>query len=265
MNFPENEKYLYSFPIADTHAHYDDEKFEGIRDELFGKMNDFGVELIINNSTDCKGSAKAVLEMSEKYGICHSAIGIHPECIEQNGEFDKDLLASLLRNKKVVALGEIGLDYYWSPDKKEEQKALFSEQLALANDMGLPVIVHDREAHGDTFEILKKFRPKGTIHCFSGSKELALETVKLGMYIGVGGVVTFSNARKLVEVVEAVPIERILLETDAPYLAPVPFRGKLCHSGMIVRIAEKIAEIKGISTNEVLKITRQNTKELYNI
>lgn len=265
MNFPENEKYPYSFPIADTHAHYDDKKFYDVRDELLGKMKDFGVELILNNSIDCHRSAKDVLEMAKKYDICYAAIGVHPECLEGNGPLDKDLLVSLLKRDKVVALGEIGLDYHWSPETADEQKRVFCEQLEIAKDLGLPVTVHDREAHGDIMEILKKYRPKGAVHCFSGSAESAIETVKLGMYIGIGGVLTFNNARKLVEVAEAVPLERILLETDAPYLAPTPYRGKLCHSGMIVRVAEKLAQIKGIDTETVLKVTFQNAKELYGI
>ncbi len=252
--------------IFDTHAHYDDERFDECRDELLNTLKDNGVGYIINNSTDLFQSAERCLKMSEAHKFCYTAVGIHPELVEtKEMTVDEARLRELVKRPKVVAIGEIGLDYYWSTDRKEQQKAVFRRQCELANEFGLPVIVHDREAHGDTLDIIREVRPKGSLHCFSGSREMALELVKLGMYIGVGGVVTFSNARKLVETVEAIPLERILLETDAPYLSPVPYRGKTCHSAYIYYTAMKIAEIKNISVDEVLKITSDNAKQLFSI
>ena len=262
----QQEFFAPSKSIFDTHAHYDDERFDDCRDDLLNTLKDNGVGYIINNSTDLFESAEKCLRMSEKYDFCYTAVGIHPELVETKGmTVDEQRLSELVKNPKVVAIGEIGLDYYWSTERKEQQKAVFHRQCELANQLGLPVIVHDREAHGDTLEILREIKPKGSLHCFSGSREMALELVKLGMYIGVGGVVTFNNARKLVETVEAVPLERILLETDAPYLSPVPYRGKTCHSAYIYYTAMKVAEIKKISDDEVLKVTFDNAKELFAI
>lgn len=250
--------------IFDTHAHYDDERFDDCRDDLLNTLSRNGVGYIINNSTDLFESAEKCLKMSTDHKFCYTAVGIHPELVEtKQAEVDEQRLCELVKNPKVVAIGEIGLDYYWSTERKEQQKAVFRRQCELANELNLPVIVHDREAHGDTLDILREVRPKGSLHCFSGSREMALELVKLGMYIGVGGVVTFNNARKLVETVEAVPLERLLLETDAPYLSPVPYRGKTCHSAYIYYTAMKVAEIKNISVNEVLKITSENAKRLF--
>lgn len=252
--------------IFDTHAHYDDERFDENRSELLNTLSEHGVGYIINNSTDLFGSAEKCLKMSDEHRFCYTAVGIHPELVETKGaEVDEARLRELLKRPKVVAIGEIGLDYYWSTDRKEQQKAVFRRQCELANELGVPVIVHDREAHGDTLDILREVRPKGSLHCFSGSREMALELVKLGMYIGVGGVVTFSNARKLVETVEAIPLDRILLETDAPYLSPVPYRGKTCHSAYIYYTAMKIAEIKNIDVCEVLKVTSDNAKKLFSV
>ena len=164
-----------------------------------------------------------------------------------------------------MAIGEIGLDYYWRQDNKEAQKRVFEEQILLAKELNLPIIVHDREAHDDTLNILKKHKPKGVLHCFSGSAEMAKEVLRLGMYIGLGGALTFKNARKPVEVAEMLPLEKLLLETDCPYMAPVPMRGKRNYSGYIPYIAERVAEIKGIAPQEVLDTTSKNTKQLFNI
>ncbi|MBO5746456.1 MAG: TatD family hydrolase [Clostridia bacterium] len=252
--------------IFDTHAHYDDQCFDECRDELLTELSTHGVGYIINNATGLFTSAEKCLEMSRRFDFCYTAVGIHPELVETEGAtVDEQRFCELIKQPKVVAVGEIGLDYYWSTDRKEQQKAVFRRQCELANEHSLPVIVHDREAHGDTLDILREIRPKGSVHCFSGSREMALELVKLGLFIGVGGVVTFKNARKLVEVVEAVPLESILLETDAPYLSPVPYRSKTCHSAYIYYTALKVAEIKNISVNEVLKITSDNAKRLFNI
>lgn len=255
----------YSVGIVDTHAHYDDARFDGYRDELLDELEAFGVTAVINNSTDCYKSAEDCLKMSRRHRICYSAFGVHPLNIEDNGPLDTKRLEKLLRDDKCVALGEIGLDYHYTPETAEKQKDYFCRQLELAKSLDIPVTVHDREAHSDTLEILKKYRPKGTVHCFSGSVESAKEIIGLGMYIGIGGVVTFNNAKKLSEVAKAIPLDRILLETDAPYLAPVPYRGETNHSGMIIRVAEKIASLRGIDAESVLAASKENAGELYGI
>lgn len=252
--------------IFDTHAHYDDSAFDGCRDELLTDLGQNGVGYIINNSTDLFKSAEKCIEISEKHELCYAAVGIHPEFVETEGmTVDEERLRELVKHPKVVAIGEIGLDYHYSSDRRELQIEVFRRQCEIANELGLPVIIHDREAHGDTLDVLREVKPKGSVHCFSGSVEMAQELVKSGLHIGVGGVVTFKNARKLVETVEAIPLERILLETDAPYLSPVPYRGNLCHSAYIYYTAMKVAEIKSISVNEVLSITADNAKELFSI
>ena len=251
-------------PIYDTHAHYDDNAFDDVRDSLFEEMRVYGVRCIINNSVDLEKSAEDCIALAEKYDFCYAAVGVHPQTVENYGIMpEKSKLIKLCCHKKVVAIGEIGLDYYYSTDRKEEQLKAFKMQCETANELGLPVIIHDREAHGDTFDIVRSVRPKGTVHCYSGSAELALEYAKLGLYIGIGGVITFKNARKTVEVAEALPLESILLETDAPYLSPEPLRGKLCNSAYICYTAEKIAEIKGVSLKTVLEVTAQNARKLY--
>lgn len=246
--------------IFDTHSHYTDEQFSDI-EELLTKLNtENSVSEIITCGTDI-ASSKAAISLSERFPFVYAAIGYHPEEFSRC-DLDLDTLKSLI-TKKVLAIGEIGLDYYWNKENKEKQKHGFIEQIKLAQKLNLPVIVHDRDAHGDTLHILKEYTPKGVVHCFSGSTEMAKEVIKIGMYIGVGGVVTFKNAKNLPEVIENSPLDRILLETDAPYLAPVPFRGKRNDSSLIPYIAEKIGDIKGISADEVLKITRQNAYNLF--
>ncbi len=247
--------------IFDTHAHYDDERFKEIKD-LFPFLKSHGVGGIITCGCDVQSSRDA-LSIAEKYDFVYSAAGIHPENLE-NGT-DQYEIEKLCKKDKCVAVGEIGLDYYWHDDNKPLQKQTFSEQLMLANRLGMPVIVHDRDAHADMLEILKEYKPKGVVHSFSGSPEMADEIIKLGMYIGVGGVITFKNARKLPEVVKRIPQERILLETDAPYLTPAPYRSKINHSAMIYLTAQKIAEIKQIPTDFVLKTTFDNARKLFGI
>ena len=260
---------LPSYPAAkgsiiDSHAHYNDRRFDDCREELLLKMNALGVSKIINCGCDFESIAE-VLALSERYDFCYSAVGFHPENIP-DGEIDFSKLSKIItENKKIVAVGETGLDYNWRTDNKAAQKAAFRAQLELAKKHNLPVIVHDRDAHADSLEILKEHRPHGVVHCFSGSVEMAKEVIKLGMYIGIGGVLTFKNARVLKEVAAAVPLDKILLETDAPYLSPEPFRGKLNHSALIIYVAEKLAEIKNISVAEVLKITTENAQNLFNI
>lgn len=247
--------------IFDSHAHYDDTKFDEIRGSLLEDLPQHGVCGVINCGCDTESSKKA-LALAEKYGYIHAAVGVHPENID-GGTLAE--IENLAKHKKCVAIGEIGLDYYWVSDNKEEQKTLFEEQLILANKLQLSVIVHDREAHADTLELLKKHRPSGVLHSFSGSGEMAKEILNIGMYIGIGGAVTFKNARRLPEVVEMLPEDRFLLETDAPYLTPVPYRGKVNHSAMIYFTAKKIAELRNTSVENVLNSAKKNAEKLFNI
>ena len=249
--------------IFDSHAHYDDGWFDGDRDELLASLPDKGVCGIVNNSVDLN-NAKAVLALAEKYPFLYAAVGIHPENLEGLPEDYLDRITALTKHPKVVAIGETGLDYHWDIPK-DEQNRVFEEQLRLSLELGMPIVVHDREAHGDTFDLLRKYRPNALVHCFSGSVELMREAVRLGLYISLGGVVTFKNARHSIEVASEIPLDRLLLETDAPYMAPVPFRGKRCDSSMIVYAAEKIASLRGIGVQELLDITAENAKRFYRI
>ena len=249
-------------PIFDSHAHFDDDRFKDDLKSVVETMKSNGVVGVINGGVNYESSAK-IVELSEKYDIFYSAVGVHPEDLYGGENFSPEKLLPLVSHPKIVAIGEIGIDYHWDTHPAEVQKKWFADQIEFAKSVNLPVIVHDREAHNDTLEILKKHKPKGVLHCFSGSNEMAKEILKLGMYIGVGGVVTFKNARKTVEVVKDLPLDRLLLETDAPYLAPEPFRGKTCHSGLIYYTAQKIGEIKNMSTEDVLKITNENARRLF--
>ncbi len=250
--------------IFDSHAHYTDKAFAEDREILLGNLPAMGVGGVLTCGADIKSSKEAVA-LANKYGFVYSAVGVHPEDADNWQEDYGKTLLTLAENEKVVAIGEIGLDYYWRQDNKEKQKEVFINQILLAKKLNLPIIVHDREAHGDTMEILKKHKPKGVLHCFSGSKETAEEVVSLGMYIGLGGALTFKNARKAVEVCEKIPVEKILLETDCPYMAPVPMRGKRNDSSLIAYIAQRVAEIKGIATQEVIDITTENCKKLFGL
>lgn len=254
--------------IFDAHAHYDDEKFDTDRDSVMAQLVQHGVCAVINNGVDLETSQKAI-EFAEKYPHFFAAVGIHPESVP-NIPIEKidsyiSKIESMLSHKKVVAIGETGLDYYWDIPK-EEQKIVFERQLQLSNDTRMPIIIHDREAHKDTLELLKKYRPYGLLHCYSGSVEMLKELFRVGnMYISLGGVVTFKNARVPVEVAKEVPLNKLLLETDAPYMAPVPNRGKRCDSSMIIYTAQRIAEIRGMSTDDILKITKENACKFYGI
>lgn len=250
--------------IFDTHAHYDDEAFDSDRDELLKKIHKEGVKLIINCGCDEK-SSRTALAFAEKYDFMYAAVGIHPENINDDPENELCRIAEAARHKKVVAIGEIGLDYYWDTSKKQTQIEVFKKQLELAGKLDLPVIIHDREAHGDTMELLRQFKPKGVLHCYSGSAEMAKEVLSLGMYIGFGGSLTFKNARKTVEVASIVPLDRILLETDCPYMAPVPMRGKRNQSSYIGFVAEKMAEIKGVTAQQIADAATENGKRLFGI
>lgn len=251
-----------NYPIFDSHSHYDDNRFDGVREQLFAQMQQNGVCGIVTCGCD-EQSSKAALQLAEQYDFVYAAVGIHPESI--NSGTTPEQIKALAKHKKCVAIGEIGLDYYWQTNTREEQIEIFEKQILLARELNLPIIVHDRDAHADTLEILKKYKPKGVVHCFSGSVEMAKEIINLGLYIGVGGVITFKNARKLPDVVKIIPDSLLLVETDCPYLAPEPHRGKLCHSGMIKYTAQKIAEIRSTDTEQILKLTAQNAQKLFNI
>ena len=249
--------------IFDAHAHYDDKWFDDDRFDLLESMPDKGVCGIVNNSVDLETSLKSI-SYAEKYSFMYATVGFHPENIDNVPTDYIESLAKLCDHEKVDAIGETGLDYYWDTPK-DLQKKYFEEQIKLSLDLKMPLIVHDREAHGDTFDFLRKYKPKALVHCFSGSVELMREAVKMDMYISLGGVVTFKNARHSVEVASEIPLEKLLLETDAPYLSPVPFRGKRCDSSMILYTAEKIASIRNIGIQELLNITNENAQKFYNI
>ncbi len=248
--------------IFDTHAHYDDEVFNNDRDLLLKSLNNSNVCNILNAGTNLYTS-KISIELANNYDFIFASVGIHPSYCDQISNDFINILKNYCANKKVVAIGEIGLDYHYDEYKKHIQLLVFEEQLKLANELSLPVIIHDREAHMDTLNLIKKYKPKGVIHCFSGSLEFANEVLKLGMYIGLGGAVTFKNAHKVINVVKNIPIDRILLETDAPYMSPTPFRGKRCDSSMIIYSAMKIAELKQINTIALLEQTLENAKKLF--
>lgn len=255
--------------IFDSHAHYDDEQFDGDRDELLRSLPSKGVCAVINCASDLKSSATSA-ELSEKYPFFWCACGVHPHEAEKELKTDdidkiKKRIVNFTEKKKCVAIGEIGLDYHYDFSPRELQKEIFELQLKLSKELDLPVIVHDREAHEDTMTLLKKYRPKGVVHCFSGSVEMAREVLKLGMYIGLGGAVTFKNAKKPVAVAAETDIDRILLETDCPYMAPVPFRGTRCSSDMIAYSAQTIASVKNMDVQTLVDAATENTKRLFGI
>lgn len=252
--------------IIDTHAHYDDEQFDADREELLGSMEAGGIGLIVNAGSTVASWDK-IVELTEKYPFVYGAVGVHPDEV---GELDEEKflrMADLLDRDKIVAVGEIGLDYYWDKEKHDLQKEWFVRQLGLAREKEMPVIIHSREAAADTFDIMKQHAAgmKAVIHCYSYSPEMAREYVKMGYYIGVGGVVTFKNAKKLKQVVQEIPLESIVLETDCPYLAPVPYRGKRNCSLYLPYVAEQIAELKGTTVEEVIQQTEKNSRELYGL
>lgn len=251
--------------IFDTHAHYDDESFDEDRETLLSELPNKNIFSVVNAAANIESSKKSVL-IAKKYSYIYAAVGVHPENISDM-KFDYILEMKNMINecKKIVAIGEIGLDYHYSKSTKIEQLELFENQVKFALECNLPVIVHDREAHGDTQSVLKKYKPRGVVHCFSGSRDMAKEIIGLGMYLGIGGVVTFKNAKNIVDVVENVDLSKIVLETDAPYMTPVPFRGERCNSTHIEFTAQKIAEIKNIDKYEVLKVTKKNAIDLFEI
>ena len=250
--------------IFDTHAHYNDSAFDGDRDGLLTSLPFAGVSHIINCGTTA-ASSEECMRIAEKYPFAYFAAGIHPEDCAELPLSDTERLKPLFGHEKCAAVGEIGLDYHYGAETREKQLAFFEEQLRLASEYSLPVIIHDREAHADTLHLIKKYRPTGVLHCFSGSAESAKELVSLGMYIGLGGAVTFKNARKPLEVAAAVPEDRLLLETDCPYMAPVPFRGKRNDSSLIPYAAEIIAAVRGTTAQHIIDAANENAKCLFGI
>jgi len=252
--------------LFDTHAHYDDGRFDEDRDALLRSMPENGVGLILNPGCDLATSRTAV-SFAETYDFMYAAVGYHPENLE-NG-VDLDAIRTLAEaHPKVRAIGEIGLDYYWEKDaeKRAYQREIFRSQMVLAEALSLPVIVHDRDAHADCLAITQEFaNVRGVYHCYAGSAEMAHELLNAGYYISFTGVITFKNARKAIEVIRAVPLDRLMIETDSPYMAPEPYRGRRNSSLYVHRMAETIAEIKGISTAEVERVTTENGKKLFSI
>ena len=253
--------------IFDTHAHYDDDAFDEDRDELLSGMAAKNVEYIVNVGASM-ASSKRSIALAEKYPFIYAAVGVHPDEVGELNEEKFNRLREWTKHEKVKAVGEIGLDYYWDKEQHDLQKHWFMRQMELAHEVNLPIIVHSREAAKDTLDMIIAAKPldlSGIIHCYSYSVEQAREYLNMGYYIGIGGVLTFKNAKKLKEVAEYAPLSRIVLETDCPYLAPTPYRGKRNDSSMIAYVAEELAAIKQMPVEEVLRITNENGKKLYHI
>lgn len=253
--------------IFDTHSHYDDKVFDEDRDVLLRSLRTNGVERVVNVGADMV-SSRTALALAEQYDFVYCALGVHPSETGSLMEADMDWIREHANHKKVVAIGEFGLDYHWPEPDAVVQKKWFYRQIELAKETELPIIIHSREAAAETMTILtetKAYDCGGVIHCYSYSPEMAKEYVKMGFYIGIGGVVTFKNAKKLKKTVEELPLEHIVLETDCPYMAPEPMRGKRNDSSLLVYVAEKIAELKGVSVDEVIKITTKNAEKLYHL
>ena len=250
--------------IFDSHAHYDSEAFDEDRKELVGSLPERGVCGVINCASDMASSLTS-LELADEFDFVYAACGVHPHEAEKCLNGYLPVLKKLCSEEKCVAVGEIGLDYHYDFSPRDVQIKIFEQQIVLAKELDLPIIVHDREAHEDTMTLLKRYKPKGVIHCFSGSAEMAKEVLKLGMYIGLGGAVTFKNAKKPLEVAQTVPDDRLLIETDCPYMTPVPFRGQRCDSSFIPYTAEKLAEVRGTSAEEILELTRKNANRLFKL
>lgn len=253
--------------IFDTHAHYDDEAFNEDRDLLLGSLKAAGIESVVNIGASIQ-TTKNTLELMKKYPFVYGAVGVHPSETEELNEHLMAWLEEVSKRPKVVAIGEIGLDYHWEEPEREVQKHWFIRQLELARKVSLPVVIHSRDAAKDTLDIMKEQKAEeigGVIHCFSYGVELAREYLNMGFYLGIGGVVTFTNAKKLKEVVAFMPLDRIVLETDCPYLSPVPNRGKRNSSLNLPYVIKAISELKGVSEEEVIAVTNRNAKNLYRI
>ena len=253
--------------IFDTHAHYDDEAFDKDRDELLRSFNAKGIGTVVNVGASIQ-STKETLQLTRQYHFVYGAAGVHPN---ETGELNDNLmewLRDITRENKIVAVGEIGLDYHWEEPEPEIQKYWFVRQLTLAREERLPVIIHSRDAARDTLDIIKAERTEetgGVLHCFSYGVDLAREYLQMGFYLGIGGVVTFHNARKLKEVVKYAPLDQLVLETDCPYLSPEPYRGRRNSSLNLIYVAEQIGQIKNIPADEVILVTSRNAKRLYRI
>lgn len=251
--------------MIDTHSHINT-ILKLNTDEILENAKRNGIEKVIVPAA-CKSDFDDIMKLIDKYENVYGMLGIHPSEAKDWDDSIIDKIREYSKNKKIVGIGEIGLDYYWDKSFNELQKEIFIKQIKLANSLNLPIDIHDREAHKDTFDIVKKYNKNSTIimHCFSGSVEFAKECIKEGWYLGIGGVVTFKNAIKMKDVVKNVPIEKIILETDAPYLTPVPYRGKENQPAYVKFVAEEIAKIKNITINDVKNITTQNAERIFNI
>ena len=254
--------------IFDTHAHYTANRFAQDRDELLRSMQKNNVGRILNAASNLDEMPE-IIDLAERYPFVYGAVGIHPSDVKTAKDGYLDKIREYAKHSKIKAIGEIGLDYYWTTDTKEQQLKIFAEQIELARELMLPVIIHDREAHADTYRILKEnkvWECGGVYHCYSGSAEMVPQIVnELNMYIAFGGTVTFKNAHKPCESAKAVPSDRLLIETDSPYLAPTPYRGKRNSSQYLTSVIEKLAELRGVTPEEIEKITEQNGRKLFNI
>ena len=254
--------------LFDSHAHLNDERFDEDREELINSLKAKGVDLVLNPGA-CIETSKSSVDLANKYDFIYAAVGVHPHDVGEMTEEDIETLRKLaLENEKVKAIGEIGLDYYYDNSPREIQKKWFKRQIELANELKLPIIIHDRDAHGDTFEIIKNTKSPEigcVLHCYSGNVELAKEYVKMGCYISIPGTVTFKNNKKTREVAKEIPLEYLLIETDSPYMAPEPHRGKRNNPSLVQFVADKIAQEKGISYEQVCKATKENAKRFFNI
>ena len=249
----------------DTHAHYDDKAFDHDRHGLLARLNSEGVDYILDPGCELE-SSRAAIALAEHFDFVYAAVGFHPEELDRYSEEAFQQMEALASHPKCVAIGEIGLDYYWDAGHKEEQKALFRRQIDLALQLNKPVIVHDREAHGDCMEIVRDYPGlRGVFHCYSGSADMAAELLKRGWYLGFDGPITYKNARRAPEVAAVTPLDRIVVETDAPYLTPVPYRGKRNDSRYLTYVIEKLAEWKGVPAAEMERLTFENGKRLYGL
>ncbi len=249
----------------DTHAHYDDDRFDPDRHELLASMPQAGVELILNPGCD-EESSRAAVEYAERYPHVYAAVGWHPHSADEYTERSSELIRGWCSHERVRAIGEIGLDYYYDFSPRDKQREVFRAQMELARELGKPVIIHDRDAHGECLEIISEFpEVMGVFHCYSGSAEMAKLILEKGWYLSFTGAITFKNARKALETIEICPLDRIMIETDSPYLAPVPHRGHRNDSRELVYVAEKIADVKGLSAAEAARISLENGKRFFGI
>lgn len=247
----------------ESHAHYDDERFDDDRDELLASFPAEGIETVVNSSSDI-ASSRASIALAEKYPFFYASVGVHPHEVSKMREADIDTLRELSKHPKVVAIGEIGLDFYYDLSPRDDQRYWFKRQLALAEELDMPVIIHSRDASQECFDIISASNVrKGVIHCYSGSAPMAQDYADMGFCIGIGGSLTFKNNKKTVEVVEKLPLEKILIETDSPYLAPVPYRGRRNDSRLLKYVVEKISEIKNVPEIDICNITKNNAIELF--